>query len=210
MKPSSRLTIYHIILRSILLLLFAGAVAMFIREDYFKAIVSLVSIAAILLPSFLYSNVLWFKERFSVEFLRTVEMTTAIGIVLNSLGTLGLYYVHLEYYGVLHFAVTAIIAFLLMSMIGVSMKRNGKQHYISWSRFWGAFITFIVVVVIWEAYEYFADIAFGTMLSIDPGQPGVDTYVDMIWDVVGITVASIFGYYNLEGFIKKFEAKKVS
>ena len=96
------------------------------------------------------------------------------------------------------------------SMIGVSMKRNGKQHYISWSRFWGAFITFIVVVVIWEAYEYFADIAFGTMLSIDPGQPGVDTYVDMIWDVVGITVASIFGYYNLEGFIKKFEAKKVS
>lgn len=198
---------YRIVLWSIIGLLGAATVYLYARGDYFRANVSLVSLAGILLPGFLYSHISWLRDRFSVSAMRAVEMTTAVSIMLNSAGALGLYYVGLEYDGVLHFAVTAMMAFLVMAITGVVLQRRKSKHYVGKSIFIGVVAVTLVSVIGWESFEHYGDKAWGTNLSTDPAQPTLDTWVDIIWDSVGLFVAALFGRYTLEHFIRMFRSE---
>lgn len=208
MEETQRIFFYRIILWGILIVLICAAVYLYIIGDFFRANVTLVSIGAILLPGFIYRNFQWLQKRYTPSFIRAVEIFVAIAIVFNSFGALGLYYVGLEYDGVLHFYITAFIAFLVMCFVGVLLYRRKSPHFVGKSLFWGSIVAFIIPIVGWEVFEFFGDRWWGTALATDPAQPTLDTWVDIIWDFVGVSAAVIFGYYMLEYFVKKFVSRK--
>lgn len=204
MESRFRVTMYSVILYTVISLLVVVSVYLYVTGDYFRANVSLVSIGSILLPGFLYSQIPWLRRQYHRRMVRTVEATIMFGILVNAVGSLGLYYIGYEYDSVLHFFMTAISSFLLMCLIAVVLRRRKDRSYIGKSLFWGSFVVFLVYVVGWEAFEYFGDRLWGTLMSTDPKQPHIDTWVDIIWDMVGMGIAVLFGYYTLEQFVVKF------
>jgi len=174
--------------------LIAGLILILGKKDWFPdfyspkffGLFSFVSAFLIILPSLIFRA----DESVKKEALLNLRIVMAVSLLLNGLGSLGLFQLYkfgFEYDKVIHFGIALMLVIPLSSFIFYWYGLNFKKSVFM------AVMIMISAGFVWELLEYFADLIFGTKTFGVYGTEVIkDTILDLVMDFAGAGMAIIF------------------
>ena len=155
-----------------------------LEDDQFRAYMAAVSAALSLMPTFIYHTTDW-KKYVSYHAMNYVEMMVALLLVLNGLGALG-FYQTIQYYDLALHIVNPLLGTLVIAILIGEYLQSVKKYRLIRVQLWTA-LSIFTFMCLWEVWEYWGDVIFGTAMF---GQNG-EWYFDTLSDIVGGICGSI-------------------
>lgn len=155
--------------------------------DYF-ALFSFFSFGPILLlmPRWLVSSQA--QSKLKPKALNTLEMSVITIFIINSFGAIFAFKKISNYDSMAHILNSFIVYFVFLIVL---FRRNGRYLDKDISII-SLFLTIVSLGVLWEEYQKYNDILFGTHMFFDPKQPiGADVAADTFSNMIGAFVAAI-------------------
>ncbi|MBU0498068.1 MAG: hypothetical protein KKG04_08990 [Candidatus Thermoplasmatota archaeon] len=128
-----------------------------------------------------------------------IEFILVLMLSLNGIGALG-FYLSITYYDmVLHASAPIGAAVVLYLMVNSVLDKKGKYTFLRGQGLVLAMTT--VGIFLWEGWEYYGDLIFGTMMRGQPGEP-LDTTYDILAGICSLTVIYIINTYIHKRYFK--------
>ncbi len=152
-------------------------------------------------------RVLWkctsLKKWITDEVLGVIELIVSIGFSLNGIGALGFYTTYQYYDMVLHFTGPLSVGIVAALVLGEWYRRSSERHE---RRIWFTAIAItVVIMILWEVWEYVGDIAFGTEM-FGQATESYDTLYDILAGFAALLPLYYFIYHLLEPLLCKHSA----
>ncbi len=195
--------IIRITVNFVALLTFLFSIYFYFIGDVFKGNVGIVTVLSLITPRVIYHQT-WIKRLLHREILTTAELFLLVALTLNSLGALWLYYEPnwVSYDTSAHFISTFLVTCgvaILYFLHSVFLEKKGnKRKAVIYSFLWS-----LIIISGWEFFEYFGDRTWGTMMSIQEGQPW-DLYYDFGMGLIAIILAEVVIYKYWDYFNKRW------
>lgn len=124
----------------------------------------------------------------------------AYGVILGSYYVIPHYDIFAHILASTAIAICSFYSLLCVSHFNKSMKINPKIMYVY------VFLIAMTFSVYWEVFEWGADVLTGSNMQHSPW----DTFTDLLCDVAGITIVTIYAHFymkmrDVESFIKKLK-----
>jgi hypothetical protein len=165
----------------------AGTVYVYyIDEALFRPVVGLLCTLILFAPRLIYAKT-FLKEQLSTRGLVFLESAWWLILALNALGSLSFYTTTQYYDMVLHFVDPLIGACVLAVVVTAWEKHDGdySQSHVLYISLAATFM----LIFLWEAYEYYGDVWFGTKMFGQDGEQ-YDTLYDIIAGIAALVVAT--------------------
>ncbi|MBI2411030.1 MAG: hypothetical protein HYV32_04035 [Candidatus Kerfeldbacteria bacterium] len=162
-------------------------------HDYFKVAAGLFYTFAVFAPRYLYMHTTmhqWSSWR-TIAF---IEIVGGLFVSLNALGALK-FYLSARYFDmVLHLIIPLCTTLLIAMLLGQYLQFIGKYSLLS-VQFFSASCT-ILLILLWEYFEWQSDMLFGTHMHGQAGEP-YDTLYDIMAGVSAQPIALFIIYRYL-------------
>lgn len=157
-----------------------------VDETLFRPVVGLLCTLSLFVPRLLYHTT-FLSTQLTTAGLVALESAWWFVLALNALGSLSFYTTTQYYDMVLHFVDPLIAAGVFSLLIAAWELHDGdyqKSHVLYLS-----IATAFVMIFLWEAYEYYGDVWFGTKMFGQDGEQ-LDTIYDILAGFAGLIASA--------------------
>lgn len=160
----------------------------------FQAGIAFLSVLAMFLPYIVF-RFMRLYARFERGLLIHLESLVVLPLTLNGLGARWLYDMDFEFDSFVHFANTFLLVLLAGSVLWLIHPPLMTRYRVL--TFVGLAVAFLVIGVLFEAYEKFSDLWFHTQMWGDGGVNIInDTRDDIFYDALGAIGAAAYFVYE--------------
>lgn len=173
-----------------------------IDQSAFRPVVAVLSGLSLFVPRLLFTHTM-LKKHLHMRALLYLENAWMVLILLNTFGSLSFYYTTQYYDMILHF-VDPIIGGFMIALLVAAWEEHDGEYTESYVAYMTLAITFVIIFV-WEAYEFYGDMWFGTQMFGQEGEP-----FDTFYDIVAGVAALFFLRILIHRYLHYFRIKKMA